>query len=93
MPRIIFTHAVEDKHFESYKGKEFANMLSEVFSSFGTEVAVYVAADGSNRVAIAANIHDMNGMSAFMQSSEAASRMADNGVILPTLVLHIEAAN
>src|SRR5262245_18453746 len=68
-------------------------MLREVFSPFGTDVAVYVAADGSDRVAIAANIHDTNGMSAFMQSSEAASRMADNGVIQPTLVLDIEAAN
>jgi len=90
MPRIVITHAVEDKHFGSYKGKELADRLAGVMAPYGTDVAVYVAADGSNRVAIAVNVHDMEGMMAFAQTPEAAANMEADGVILP-IVFHIEA--
>jgi len=87
MPRIVATHEVKDvKHWAS-KGDERV----EVFSPFATEVVSYVAADGSNQVAVSANIHDMEGMMAFMQTPEAAAAMEADGVLQP-IVFHIEAA-
>ena len=57
---------------------------------FATDVVSYVATDGSNRVAISANIHDIAGMMAYMQSPEAAATMEEHGVIQP-IILHFEA--
>lgn len=86
MPRVVATHAVKDvKHWAS-KGDERVNDLAP----FATEVVSYVAADGSNRVAVSANIHDMEGMMAYMQTPETAETMEAHGVIQP-VVLHIEA--
>jgi hypothetical protein len=88
MPRVVATHAVKDvKHWAS-KDDERVEMLAP----FGTDIVSYVAADGSNQVAVAANIHDMEGMMAFMQTPEAAAAMEAHGV-LPPPVFHIEAAD
>ena len=85
MPRTVVTHPVKDvKHWAS-KGDERV----EVFAPFATEVVSYVAADGSNQVAVSANIHDMEGMMAFMQTPEAAAAMEAHGVLQP-LVFHFE---
>lgn len=87
MPRIVITHEVKDvKHWAS-KG----DVRVEVFAPFGTEVVSYVAADGSNKVAVSANLHDMEGMMAWMQTPEAAAAMGSHGVIQP-VIFHIEAA-
>lgn len=87
MPRMVGTHAVKDvKHWAS-KGKERV----EIFAPFATEVVSYVAADGSNQVAVAANIHDMEGMMAFMQTPESAAAMEADGVI-PPVIFHLETA-
>ena len=87
MPRIVGTHAVKDvKHWAS-KGDERV----EAFAPFATDVVSYVAADGSNQVAVSANIHDMEGMMAAMQTPEMAAAMESHGVIQP-VVFHIEAA-
>ena len=86
MPRIVGIHAVKDvKHWAS-KGDERV----EAFAPFATDVVSYVAADGSNQVAVSANIHDMEGMMAFMQSPEGAEAMEADGVIQP-VIFHIEA--
>ncbi|MCK6625388.1 MAG: hypothetical protein L6R45_09450 [Anaerolineae bacterium] len=87
MPRIVATHTVKDvKHWAS-KGDERV----EVIGPFGTELVSYVAADGSNQVAVSVNIHDMEGLMAFMQTPEAAAAMESHGVIQP-VVFHLEAA-
>ena len=87
MPRVVATHAVKDvKHWAS-KGDERVKDLAP----FATEVVSYVAADGSDRVAVSANIHDMEGMMAYMQTPKTAETMEAHGVIQP-VVLHIEAA-
>ncbi len=57
---------------------------------FATDVVSYVAADGSNQVAVSANIHDMEGLMAYMQLPETAEMMEAHGVIQP-VILHIEA--
>jgi hypothetical protein len=86
MPRIVVTHTVKDvKHWAS-KGDERV----EVLAPFGTDVVSYVAADGSNKVAVSANIHNMEGLMAWMQIPEAAAAMESHGVIQP-VVFHLEA--
>ena len=86
MPRIVVTHAVKDvKHWAS-KGDERVKDIA----SFGSEVVSYVAADGSNQVAVSGNVHDMEGMMAYMQSPGAAEAMEAHGVIQP-LIIHFEA--
>ena len=87
MPRIVATHEVKDvKHWAS-KGDERV----EIIGQFATEVVSYIAADGSNRVTVSANVHDMEGLMAWMQTPEAAAAMESHGV-LPPPVFHIEAA-
>ena len=87
MPRIVITHEVKDvKHWAS-KGDERV----EIIGPFATDIVSYVAADGSNRVALSANIHDMEGMMAMSQTPEAAAAMESHGVI-PPIVFHLEAA-
>ena len=87
MPKIVATHEVEDvKHWAS-KGDERV----EIIGPFATEIVSYVAADGSNRVAVSANVHDMEGLMAFMQTPEAAAAMESHGVMQP-VVFHLEAA-
>ena len=57
MPKIVLTHAVKD--VDSWlKGK--AERVA-VFSPFASNVTDYVAMDGSNNVAISADIHDLAG--------------------------------
>jgi hypothetical protein len=87
MPKIVATHAVEDVNHWASKGDERVEILGQ----FGTEIVSYVAADGSNQVAVSANIHDMEGLMAFMQTPEAAAAMGSHGVIAP-VVFHVEAA-
>ena len=87
MPRIVVTHEVKDvKHWAS-KGDERV----EIIGPFATEIVSYVAADGSNKVAVSANVHNMEGLMAMMQTAEAAAAMEAHGVIQP-VVFHVEAA-
>jgi hypothetical protein len=87
MPRIVVTHSVKDVKLWASKGDERA----EIFAPFATEVVNYVAADGSNKVAVSANVHDMEGMMAFMQTPEAAASMDAHSVLQP-LVFHMESS-
>lgn len=86
MPRIVATHTVNDvKHWAS-KGDERV----EVIGPFATDIVSYVAADGSNQVAVSANVHNREGLMAFMPTPEAAAAMESHGVI-PPVVFHNEA--
>jgi len=87
MSKIVATHAVEDVNHWASKGDERVEILGQ----FGTDIVSYVAADGSNRVAVSGNVHDMEGMMAWMQTPEAAAAMGSHGVIQP-VVFHVEAA-
>jgi hypothetical protein len=87
MPRIVITHAVKD--VETWiKGK--AERVA-MFSPFASNVTDHVAADGSNNVAITADVHDMAGAQAMMAAPtpEAAATAERHGVIQP-VVTHIE---
>jgi hypothetical protein len=87
MPKLVVTHAVVD--IERWlKGK--AERAASI-GSFATNVTDHVAADGSNNVAITADVHDMKGAQAMMASPspEAAAQMESHGV-LPPMTAYIE---
>jgi hypothetical protein len=87
MPRIVVTHQVVD--IERWlKGKE---ERVTVIGPYATEVTDYVAADGSNTVAVSADIHDMAGAQAMMASPSPGDKALEekHGVIRP-FTLYIE---
>jgi hypothetical protein len=87
MPKIVITHAVKDVD-TWLKGKEERATL---FGLFATNVTDHVAMDGSNNVAITADIHDLAGAMAVMASPspEQAAAGERHGVIKP-IAVHVE---
>lgn len=87
MPKIVITHQVVDVE-RWLKGKA---ERAAVISAYATQVTDYVAADGSNSIAITADVHDMAGAQAMMASPspEDAAAMERHGVI-PPLTVYIE---
>ena len=81
MPKMVVTHAVVDID-RWLLGK--AERV-EGISKWATNVTDYVAADGSNNVAITADIHDMAGLQAAMASPppEDTAIQERHGVIQP----------
>jgi len=87
MPKIVITHAVVD--IERWlKGKD---ERAAVISAYATQVTDYVAMDGSNNIAVTADVHDMAGAQAMMASPspEDAAAMERHGV-LPPLMVYVE---
>jgi hypothetical protein len=89
MPRVVVTHAVEDVE-RWLNGK--AGRAAAVESGSGSNVTDYVAHDGSNNVAISADVSDLSAMQAMLASPppEVAAAMAEHGVI-PPLTVYVEA--
>ncbi len=84
MSKVVIAHAVKD--VETWlKGKE---ERAAMFGLFATNVTDHVAMDGSNNVAITADIHDMAGAQAVMTSPspEQAAAGERHGVINPITV-------
>jgi hypothetical protein len=88
MPRMVITHAVVDVD-RWLKGKA---ERAAAIGAAGTNVTDYVAADGSNQIAVTADIHDMEAAQALMASPppEIAAQMEAHGVI-PPFTAYIEA--
>ena len=89
MPRIVITHAVVD--IERWlQGK--AERAAAIESGSGTNVTDYVAQDGSNNIAVTADVQDLDAMQAMLASPppEVAAKMGEHGVVLP-LTTYIEA--
>ena len=87
MPKMVLTHAVVD--IERWlKGKEERVVA---FSPFATNVTDHVAADGSNNVAITADIEDVAAAQAMMAAPppEAAALAESHGVV-PPMTVYIE---
>jgi carbohydrate-binding DOMON domain-containing protein len=79
---MVLTHAVVD--IERWlQGKAERVALS---SKWATNVTDYVAADGSNNVAVTADIQDMAGLQAAMASPSPEDTAAEerHGVVQPT---------
>jgi hypothetical protein len=82
MAKMVITHAVVDVE-RWLQGK--SERVAE-FGTFATNVTDHVAADGSNNVAITAEIHDMAGAQTAMDSPEGAATAERHGVIPPATV-------
>lgn len=84
MPKLVVTHAVIDIG-RWLQGK---TERAAIIGSYATNVTDHVAADGSNNVAITADIHDMAGLQALMDSPspEDAAAHERHGVIQPITV-------
>jgi hypothetical protein len=87
MPKIVITHKVVDVE-RWLRGKA---ERAAVISAYATQVADYVAMDGSNNIAVTADVHDMAGAQAMMASPspEDAAAMERHGVI-PPLTVYVE---
>ncbi len=87
MPKLVVTHKVVDLE-RWLKGKADR---AAVFERFGTNVTDHVALDGSNNIAITADVHDMAGAQALLASPppEVAAAMERHGV-LPPITAYIE---
>ena len=87
MPKMVITHKVVDtERWLAGKAERAATI-----SAYATQVTDYVAADGSNNIAVTADVHDMAGAQAMMASPspEEAAAMERHGVI-PPLTVYIE---
>ncbi len=87
MPKIVITHKVVDiERWLAGKAER-----ASVISGYATQVTDYVAADGSNNIAVTADVNDMAGAQAMMASPspEDAAAMERHGVI-PPLTVYVE---
>jgi len=87
MPKMVMTHSVVE--IERWlRGKE---ERAAVIGSYATDVTDFVAVDGSNRIAVTADIHDLEGDQAMLASppAEVAAQMESHGV-LPPITAYIE---
>ena len=57
MPKMVITHAVVDIE----RWLDGKTERAAAIGSFGTDVTDYVAVDGSNNIAITADVHDVAG--------------------------------
>ncbi len=89
MPKIVVTHAVVDID-RWLKGK--AGRAAAIESASGTNVTDYVAQDGSNSIAITADVSDLDAVRALVASPppEVRALMEEHGVV-PPLTAYIEA--
>jgi hypothetical protein len=83
MPRMVVTHAVVDVERWLQGKAERADLIGQ----WATNVTDYVAAEGSDNVAITADIHDMAGLQAAMTSPSPDDAAAEerHGVIPPQM--------
>lgn len=89
MPKMIVTHALADVG-RWLEGK--AERAAVVASMSGSNVTDYVAEDGSNKIAITADVSDVDAVKAFLASppADGLATMERHGVI-PPLTVYIEA--
>jgi hypothetical protein len=89
MPRVVLTHAVVD--IERWlQGK--AERAEAIESGSGSNVVDYVAHDGSNNIAVSADVSDLATMQAMLASPppEMLARMQEHGVV-PPITAYVEA--
>ncbi len=87
MPKVVMTHKVIE--IERWlRGKE---ERAAAIAPYATDITDHVAADGSNNIALTADIHDMEGIQAMLESppADVAAQMESHGV-LPPITTYIE---
>ncbi|MFL5921202.1 MAG: hypothetical protein ACJ75Q_05435 [Gaiellaceae bacterium] len=88
MPKVVITHAVQD--IDRWRqGK--AERAAAIESGTGSKVTDHVAQDGSNNIAITADVADVDAMKAMLTAppAEVVAAMEAHGVVQP-LTLYIE---
>jgi hypothetical protein len=85
MPKLVVTHAVED--LDRWRAGN-AERASAIESGTGSNVTDFVAADGSNNVAITADVEDVEALNTMLASPppEVVAAMEGHGVIQPMTV-------
>jgi hypothetical protein len=88
MPKVVITHAVQDID-RWLQGK--AERAAAIESGTGSNVTDYVAQDGSNNIAITADVADVDAMKSMLAAppAEVVDRMEAHGVVQP-LTVYIE---
>jgi hypothetical protein len=87
MPKVVMTHKVVE--IERWlKGKE---ERAAAIAPYATDITDLVALDGSNEIALTADIHDMDGIQSMLASPPAhvAEQMESHGVV-PPITVYIE---
>jgi hypothetical protein len=86
MPKVVVHHEVKDR--DLWLASE---VRGAAFSSQGvTELRTYTDPTNPKRVALTANVPDLDALVAFLQTDEAAQAMATDGVLADTVVILIE---
>ena len=85
MPKVVLTHAVQNLD-RWLQGK--AERAAAIESGTGSNVTDYVAQDGSNNIAITADVADIAAMQTMLASPspEVLSAMEAHGVVQPITV-------
>ena len=88
MPKMVITHGVAD--VDKWLGFK-AERAEAIAGLGGSDVVDHVAHDGSNQIAVSANVTDVDGIMAALASPppELAAAMEKHGV-LPPLVAYVE---
>jgi hypothetical protein len=79
MPRVIFTHPVNDVDHWASKHSERV----EAFSAWGSNVVDYLSTDGSKNVGVSVDVHDMDAMKASLVTDEMDAAKQAHGVLEP----------
>ncbi len=89
MPKVVLTHAVADVE-RWLQGKQ--ERATAIESASGSNVTDYVAHDGSNNIAVTADVADVGTMRAMLASPppEVLAQMEAHGVV-PPVTAYIEA--
>ena len=89
MPRVVITHAVEDID-RWLQGK--TDRAAAIESGTGSNVTDYVAHDGSNSIAVTADVSDLASLQSMLASPspEVLAAMEAHGVV-PPITAYVEA--
>lgn len=85
MPKVVITHAVQDLN-RWLQGK--AERAAAIESGTGSNVTDYVAQDGSNKIALSADVADVDAMKSMLAAppAEVVALMEAHGVVQPLMV-------
>ena len=85
MPKLVITHAVQDID-RWLEGK--AARAAAIESGTGSNVTDYVAQDGTNTVAVTADVADIDAIKSMLAapSAEVAAAMEAHGVVQPVTI-------
>jgi hypothetical protein len=89
MPRVVITHAVEDID-RWLQGK--TERAAAIESGTGSNVSDYVAHDGSNNIAVTADVSDLATLQGMLAAPppEVLAAMQAHGVVQP-IIAYVEA--